>query len=111
MEAETAEVPPGDLHGPVVLYVREVASVLRDYQANAPVFTPHNSSPHIVVSLGITASAKTPPAAPVPVILRLRDVSTRCDRRAVLPGINLTIHRDEVVAVVRVNGVGKPILL
>ena len=32
-EAEAAGVPPGDLYGPAVLYAREVASALRDYQA------------------------------------------------------------------------------
>ena len=36
-EAEAAGLPPGDLYGPAVLYAREVASALRDYQATASV--------------------------------------------------------------------------
>ena len=78
-EAEAAGVPPGDLYGPAVLYAREVASALRDYQAAAPTAAPHSSSPHVTTDLGTTdlstESAKTPPATPV--VLRLTDVSAR----------------------------------
>ena len=87
-EAEAAGVTPGDLYGPAVLYAREVASALRDYQADVPA-----------------------PTAAAPVVLRLRDVSARRGRHTVLSGINLTIHRGEVVAVVGANGTGKSTLL
>lgn len=86
-EAETAGVPPNDPYGPAVLYAREVASALRDFQATAPA-----------------------PTAATPVALRLTEVSARRGRRTVLSGINLTVRQGEVVAVVRANGAGKSIL-
>ena len=87
-EAEAAGVPPGDLYGPAVLYAREVASALRDYQADVPA-----------------------PTAAAPAVLRLTEVSARRGRRTILSGINLTVRRGEVVAVVGANGAGKSTLL
>ena len=87
-EAEAAGAQPKDLYGPAVLYAREVASALRDYQATTPA-----------------------PTTATPVVLRLTNVSARRGGRTVLSGINLTIHRSEVVAVVGANGAGKSTLL
>ena len=87
-EAEAAGAQPKDLYGPAVLYAREVASALRDYQATTPT-----------------------PTTATPVVLRLTNVSARRGGRTVLSGISLTIHRSEVVAVVGANGAGKSTLL
>ena len=112
-EAEAAGVPPGDLYGPAVLYARDVASALRDYQTTAPDPASLSSALHITTDLGTTdlstESAKTSPATPV--VLRLTDVSAHRGRRTVLSDINLSIHRGEVVAVVGANGAGKSTLL
>ena len=87
-EAEAAGAQPKDLYGPAVLYAREVASALRDYQATTPT-----------------------PTTATPVVLRLTNVSARRGGRTVLSGISLAIHRSEVVAVVGANGAGKSTLL
>mgnify|MGYP000872666129 FL=1 len=87
-EAEAAGAQPKDLYGPAVLYAREVASALRDYQATTPT-----------------------PTTATPVVLRLTNVSARRGGRTILSGISLAIHRSEVVAVVGANGAGKSTLL
>ena len=103
-EAEAAGVQPKDLYGPAVLYAREVASALRDYQATASV--PAGLATGNIDDVGTAglidvvdrddpvgtvrrepASADTPISTAQskgPMVLHLTDVSARRGRRTVL---------------------------
>ena len=119
-EAEAADMPPGEMYGPAVLYAREVASALRDYQGLTPGPTPEAASLAVGADGSVGATGREPLSATsqshtglltAPVVLRLTNVSARRGGRTVLSDINLTIHRGEVVAVVGANGAGKSTLL
>ncbi|MBW3070029.1 ABC transporter ATP-binding protein [Actinomyces sp. 594] len=91
LEATAAEVPPTALFGPAVIYARELASALRED--------------------GVIPDRRASKSTIGPVVLRLRDITVRRARRTVLSGLNLTVRRGEIVAVVGSNGAGKSTLL